>query len=119
LTGTATSNIPTSALGSGTADGTTFLRGDRTFQPIPVSATTENVLSATANASVGALGTYGFFRSISINAPGDTRAGSALRYSSLWDTRGGPSTTAPDGTWRCMGQVATTSEMVTVWLRIS
>jgi hypothetical protein len=31
LTGTSTSNIPTSALGSGTANNTTFLRGDRAW----------------------------------------------------------------------------------------
>ena len=34
LTGTSTSDIQTSALGSGTADGTTFLAGDRTFKTV-------------------------------------------------------------------------------------
>jgi hypothetical protein len=34
LTGTSTSDIQTSALGSGTANGTTFLAGDRTFKTV-------------------------------------------------------------------------------------
>jgi hypothetical protein len=50
LTGTSTSNIPTSALGSGTANSTTFLRGDRTFQTIAtMTATTGGLVPTPPN----------------------------------------------------------------------
>jgi hypothetical protein len=39
VTGTTTASIPVTALGSGTADSTTFLRGDRTFQTIAAPVT--------------------------------------------------------------------------------
>lgn len=48
LTGTTTAAIPTTTLGSGTADATTFLRGDRTFQAIAVPAQIQPI-----SASVG------------------------------------------------------------------
>lgn len=80
---------------------------------------TDNVLAAIAGASVGAVGTYALLASTAVAAPGSLQAGSALRYSSLWDSRGGPSAVAATGTWRCMGDVTTTSLMVSVWLRVS
>jgi hypothetical protein len=55
LTGTTTAAIQATALGSGTADTTTFLRGDRTFQSIhqiqPISASVaSNALTISASA---------------------------------------------------------------------
>jgi hypothetical protein len=127
LTGTDTSNIQSSALASGTANSTTFLRGDRTWQTISVTPTTAQVLSATAGASVGAVGTYATLR---IEADGSTneggtRAGSGLRYS---DGAGLLLGGTPSGTWRAMGRALTattggmdpvTNRRATTWLRIS
>ena len=56
-----------------------------------------------ANASVGDVGTYAFMQQSSGNTqydPGDTLAGSSLRYS---DATGRTHTTTPSGNWRCMG----------------
>jgi hypothetical protein len=80
---------------------------------------TTNVLAATAAAGVGAVGTYALLRSNATHDPGSTSAGSALDYVGLWDTRAGVFATAPVGTWRCMGYSSTTSDIATLWLRIS
>ena len=90
------------------------------------------VLNRTAGASVGAVGTYAFLgRTVqTATAQGATVAGSALRYCSIshsdntWSTQTGQvgalgSTTAPAGTWRCMGRSDAIGAMATVWLRIS
>jgi hypothetical protein len=57
-----------------------------------------------ANAAVGDIGTYAFLQQDSgttVYNPGDTLAGSSLRYS---DATGRLYTTsAPSGNWRCMG----------------
>lgn len=122
LTGTSTGNIPTSALASGTANSTTFLRGDRTWQVVNVTPSTAQVLNATAGATAGAVGSYSLlqlFDGVTVGTDG-TRAGSGLRYA----TASGSSGTAPAGTWRNMGGPVTGSSdpnpgRVTLWLRIS
>ena len=80
------------------------------------------VLARCAAASAGAVGTYAmlFNDSGGAMAPGDTRAGSNLRYSNASATITG---TGVSGTWRCMGRVAATGtddpDRVSVFLRIS
>jgi hypothetical protein len=102
-----TGTIATARLGSGTANSTTFLRGDQTWATV-------DVLATTAAASVGAVGTYAQLDVASGGpfAPGATSAGSALRY-------GPAGTTAPAGTWRIMGNYSPGSSSTSVWLRIS
>lgn len=116
LSGTDVSDIPTAALGTGTANSTTFLRGDRTFQTIPISATTANVLSAIAGATVGSVGTYGFFRPISLSEPlpGATTSGSNLQWGSV-DAGTNRASGSPSGTWMLCGY----DNKFSVWLRIS
>jgi hypothetical protein len=130
LTGTSTSNIQTAALASGTADSTTFLRGDRTWQVVSTSPTTAQVLTATAGASVGAVGTYAFLRpnNATTYSAGSTLAGSNMFYNGGLTSAGGNSMSdgaSPAGTWRCMGhrsafnQYGVVTFAATLWLRIS
>jgi hypothetical protein len=120
----------------------TFLRGDGTWAVAGGDPTTAQVLNATAGASVGAVGTYALLgeTSITSTSPGNTRAGSNLRYAGFgrnntnWtngDRRaatlfGGSST--PSGTWRAMGYAGSANANdpydpavygATLWLRIS
>jgi hypothetical protein len=109
-------------------DGTT-----QTTAAVSSAPTTEQVLSATAGASVGAVGTYAFLsRPVNVGsggtvAAGGTAAGSTLRYTSTNSYRG-RGTGTPSGTWRCMGHADLGSytyygpqyyNFPTVWLRIS
>jgi len=118
-----------------TQAGITF--GDSTSQTTAATAaalvTTNNVLSATAGASVGAVGTYAFLldttNSNTSLAAGSTIAGSSLRYGNIArDADQGLSINnvsgTPSGTWRLMGygvrQVGNFSDKyTTVFLRIS
>ncbi len=121
---------------TGTPDSTTFLRGDGSWQS--VAPTTTQVLSATAGATVGAVGTYAWLGDASTvqTTPGSTRAGSNLWYAGLsadtsWSNQLPGGTTAqggsfggqPSGTWRAMGlsqpRDNNTRFPVTLWLRIS
>ncbi len=91
--------------------------------------TTAQVLTATAGASVGAVGTYATCYhtgggGVTVN-PGATVAGSALRYAG---NGGFPvSVAGPTGTWRCMGYISSAAagccstiySNTTLWLRIS
>lgn len=118
--------------------------------------TTANVLGRTAGASLGAVGTYALLRRTSNVNPGNTVAGSGLVYAGALNAvsaDGGSASfddnpptnrpilsfsmsagasTAPAGTWRCMGRIATSSNVgsvagnrtssstgATLWLRIS
>ena len=128
-----------------TSAGITF--GDATSQTTAaVSATTTNVLSATAGASAGAVGTYAFLRHTT-NADyafGATLAGSSLvpagvgtatwalytaaTASALALTYGSYQNSAQSGTWRCMGVGSNVGDSgcppnattaASLWLRIS
>ena len=102
---------------------TDILFNDGTTQGTAATAgslvTTANVLSATAGASVGAVGTYAAleFATSSTIAAGSTTAGSGLLFARF--DAGGSSGT-PSGTWRAMGVTnASFGSAGTVFLRIS
>jgi hypothetical protein len=134
-----TGTVATARLASGTADSTTYLRGDQTWQTISTTPTTAQVLSATAGAAAGDVGSYMFASPNPLGtavAFGATRAGSQLNPTGGWmrydSGAGASSLTAPlgstqSGTWRCMGQAGTTPPCgcsftyyaATLWLRIS
>jgi hypothetical protein len=119
LTGTTTASVQTSALATGTANNTTFLRGDRTWQTINTSPTTDQVLAATAGASYGAVGTYAWLasRDTSSIVAGSTYAGSGLVPAGVYSTSSlsdnsvasgnqsaiGVGSGALSGTWMAMG----------------
>ena len=96
------------------------------------------ILGLTAAADVGAVGTYAFLGETATTSttPGNTRAGSSLRYAGIQKT--GTSwisarttltatgiNTAPAGTWKCMGQSVGAFDdgqsyyPATLWLRIA
>ena len=98
--------------------------------------TTNQVLTATAGASLGEVGTYAFLSRVSYSdtdtTPGTTYAGSSFRYAGGISSYGGGtgnsiSTTAPAGTWRAMGNATSENgstcagswEVGTLFLRIS
>jgi hypothetical protein len=134
--------VATARLGSGTADSTTFLRGDQSWATVSTTPTTEQVLNATAGASAGAVGTYAVLMHIQTSANiaiGSTVAGSSLRAHGFRTSSdpnstsintsisGTASNAAMSGTWRALGRVVGTPgdfETVNAWggalfLRIS
>lgn len=120
--------VATARLGSGTADSTTFLRGDQTWATVSTTPTTSQVLNATAGAAAGDVGTYASLSPTANTAyaVGATAAGSALRFTGPLRSTGTSanlSSTVPSGTWRCMGFITEASgahsSLSAVWLRIS
>jgi len=82
------------------------------------SVPTAAVLSATAGATAGGVGTYALMAWVGLGATqneGATVAGSSLNFTSVGGGTGG---TAGAGTWRLMGRV-TTGNPASVFLRIS
>jgi len=112
--------ISTSDLASGTANSTTYLRGDSTWQTISTTPTTAQVLSATAGAVFNDVGSYGlFYQNTASNiAVNGTVAGSALRKI---NTSGVNASAGASGTWRMLGYQETndTNGAICLWLRIS
>lgn len=122
-----------------TVRGTDILFNDSTTQSTAATAgslvTTANVLSATAGATAGAVGTYAFFTT-TVNGTatdnfGATRAGSQLKPAGFAGFINGPNpfsaqqNATQSGTWRCMGYSSTYATCCgqrygnTVWLRIA
>jgi hypothetical protein len=102
----ASGTVPTARLATGTANSTTYLRGDQTWATVSTTPTTAQVLSATAGLTLGDVGSYGFVRLAANNAggainPGTTVAGSNIRWA------GGTLGSAPSGTWRWLGTGST------------
>jgi hypothetical protein len=133
---TAAITIATQAQAQAGTDNTTVMTPLRAAQaiaaltPPPAAPTTSQVLSATAGAALGAVGTYaslGRGTGSTTLTPGTTYAGSGLRYAGLRiqsdsnsNTYASISSTAPAGTWRCVGYAGSCDRgQVTVFLRIS
>jgi len=121
-----TGQINVANLGTGTASNTTFLRGDASWQTIETTPTTQQVLDATAGASVGAVGTYAFLwpNDETVYDAGATLAGSDLRYSGALVEAGGSQRKVgtPSGTWKIFGARGNSSAnsfSASLWLRIS
>ena len=101
----ATGTVPTARLATGTANNTTYLRGDQTWATVSTTPTTAQVLSATAGLTAGDVGSYGLFRPATASSsigPGATAAGSSIR----WASGNGNTGSAPSGTWRWLGMAS-------------
>ena len=96
-----TTDVSAGDYGSGNAIPVITVDSDKRISAINTSSVTYATLNA--NATVGSVGSYAFMQQASGNtqyAPGDTLAGSDLRYS---DATGRVHTDTPAGNWRCMG----------------
>lgn len=94
----------------------------RVAQAVEAQVTTTQVLTLTAAAAVGAVGTYAFLSPVStatVYDPGDTLAGASLKYAGAEGGGVSVSATSPSGTWRLMGYKDNTSVVSSLWLRIS
>ena len=96
-----TTDVSAGNYGSGNAIPVINIDSSGRLNSINTSSVTYGTLNA--NANVGTVGSYAFMQQASGNtqyAPGDTLAGSSLRYS---DATGRVHSTTPSGNWRCMG----------------
>ena len=96
-----TTDVSAATYGSGNLIPVITVDSDQRISAINTASVTYATLNA--NATVGSVGSYAFMQQASGNTqydPGDTLAGSDLRYS---DATGRVHTDTPSGNWRCMG----------------
>ena len=96
-----TTDVSAGTYGSGNAIPVITIDANGRLDAINTSSVTYSTLNA--GATVGSIGSYAFMQQSSGTtqyAPGDTLAGSSLRYS---DATGQVHATTPSGNWRCMG----------------
>ena len=96
-----TTDVSAGTYGDGNNIPTITIDANGRLDAINTSSVTYSTLNA--GATVGSVGSYAFMQQSSGNtqyAPGDTLAGSSLRYS---DATGRVHNTTPSGNWRCMG----------------
>jgi len=96
-----TTDVSQGTYGSGNAIPVISIDSSGRLDAINTSSVTYSTLNA--GATVGSVGSYAFMQQSSGNtqyAPGDTLAGSSLRYS---DATGRVHNDTPSGNWRCMG----------------
>jgi len=96
-----TTDVSQGTYGSGNAIPVITIDSSGRLDAINTSSVTYSTLNA--GATVGSVGSYAFMQQASGNtqyAPGDTLAGSSLRYS---DATGRVHNDTPSGNWRCMG----------------
>ena len=96
-----TTSVNAATYGSGNAIPVITVDSNKRISAINTSSVTYGTL--TAGATVGSVGSYAFMQQSSGNtqyAPGDTLAGSSLRFS---DATGRVHSSTPSGNWRCMG----------------
>jgi len=96
-----TTDVSAGTYGSGNAIPVINIDSSGRLNSINTASVTYSTLNA--NANVGSVGSYAFMQQASGNTqydPGDTLAGSSLRYS---DATGRMHNDTPSGNWRCMG----------------
>ena len=96
-----TTDVSAGTYGDGNNIPTITIDANGRLDAINTSSVTYSTLNA--GATVGSVGSYAFMQQASGNtqyAPGDTLAGSSLRYS---DATGRVHNDTPSGNWRCMG----------------